>query len=124
MPVSERERMALYRAIQEHLGIESADTFMELLPPTGWGDVATRNDLRMTATELRGEMAEVRGEMAEVRGEIAEVRGEIAEVRGEIAELRGEMRELFADAHRSTVLWLAVFALTTWIAMLTSAFVG
>ena len=117
MPVSERERMALYRAIQEHLGIESADTFMELLPPTGWGDVATRNDLRMTATELRGEMAELRGEMAELRGEMAEVRGEIA-------ELRGEMRELFADAHRSTVLWLAVFALTTWIAMLTSAFVG
>ena len=32
-------------------------------PPTGWGDVATRNDLTANTTLLRGEMAILRGEI-------------------------------------------------------------
>ena len=44
---------------------------MEHLPPTTWDQLATKDDLKMTATELRGEFAELRGEFGEHRGELA-----------------------------------------------------
>jgi hypothetical protein len=43
----------------EHL----AEAMMKSIPPTGWGDIATRTDLTSHATLLRGEMAGLRGEM-------------------------------------------------------------
>ncbi|NNE75061.1 MAG: hypothetical protein HKN26_15450, partial [Acidimicrobiales bacterium] len=82
--MNERERLKLYDRLGEVLGPDEAGTLMELLPPDGWDDIATKQLVGANATSLRGEMAEVRGEMAEVRGEMAEVRGEMAEVRGEM----------------------------------------
>ena len=143
MPVSERERLALYRQLQEQLGNESADTLMELLPPVGWNDIATRADVQATATLLRGEMSELRGEMAqlgaELRGEMSELRGEMAqlgaelrgemaelrsELRGEMVELRSEVRQDLAGTQRTLVLWMAAFAASTWVALLTGVLAG
>ncbi len=121
MPVSERERLALYRQLQEQLGNESADTLMELLPPAGWNDIATRADVQASATLLRGEMAEVRGEMAELG---AQLRTEMAELRGEMVELRGEIRQELAGTQRTLVLWMAAFAGSTWVALLTGVLAG
>jgi ribosomal protein L29 len=77
---------------------------MQLLPPVGWHDVATKADLQALRAELRGEMAELRGEL---RGEIAELRGEMAELRselrGEMAELRGEIQNTAARTLRAMV---------------------
>ncbi|HVX19137.1 MAG TPA: hypothetical protein VHA73_13990 [Acidimicrobiales bacterium] len=41
----ERSRHQLYVTLEEHLGEHQADTLMELLPPVGWADVATKHDL-------------------------------------------------------------------------------
>lgn len=46
MAVDERRRRALYDALEQRIGSEEATTLMELLPPVGWADVATREDLR------------------------------------------------------------------------------
>lgn len=46
MAVSERDRHELYRSLEGVLGKEPADTMMALLPPVGWADVATKDDLR------------------------------------------------------------------------------
>lgn len=71
MALDERARYALFLRLEEALGVESAETLMELLPPVGWADVATKHDLaaledRMT---LRFEVSEQRF-LAAFRGEL------------------------------------------------------
>ena len=133
MTVSEERRHALYLGLESVLGRERAATMMEMLPPLGWAEVATRTDLahqqvvlrtelEAFRTSLRAEMAslraELRGEMAslraELRGEMAslrtELQGEMAslrtELQGEMASLRGEVKEDVASL-RSEVQALA-----------------
>ena len=56
MAVDERKRKALYDALERQIGAEAADTMMELLPPVGWADVATKEDLRRLEDSIRGKM--------------------------------------------------------------------
>ena len=110
MSVSEFERHQIFQWYEEAMGSDKASIMMRLLPPVGWGDIATRGDLMALSSELRGEIAQlrgevcgeiggVRGEIAEVRGEVGGVRGEIAEVRGEIGGVRGDVTELRGEMH-------------------------
>jgi hypothetical protein len=43
--INEQQRSRLHRRLEERLGDEEAGTMMELLPPVGWADVATKHDL-------------------------------------------------------------------------------
>jgi hypothetical protein len=52
MPVTEYERNQLFAWFDEHMGKERAATMMNLLPPVGWGDVATKRDLDVLAERL------------------------------------------------------------------------
>ena len=52
MAVSEYERTQLFNWFEEHMGKERASTMMNLLPPVGWGDVATRRDLQLLEERL------------------------------------------------------------------------
>ena len=45
MALDERARHELFRRLEQALGPDSAETLMELLPPVGWADVATKRDL-------------------------------------------------------------------------------
>jgi hypothetical protein len=45
MALDERARHELYLRLEQILGAESAETLMEMLPPVGWADVATKRDL-------------------------------------------------------------------------------
>lgn len=101
-------------------GVEVADIIMEHLPPAGWSDLATRQDVAQQGLLLRSELnehglllrSELRDEMAalrdELRGEISEVR---IELRGEISDLRKEMNEGF----RSQLRWMIGTFLTLFI---------
>jgi hypothetical protein len=43
--VTEESRYQLFQRFEEMLGREGVSTLMELLPPVGWADVATKRDL-------------------------------------------------------------------------------
>jgi hypothetical protein len=86
MAVDERRRKVLYDALERQIGAEAADTMMELLPPVGWADVATKDDLRQLELRLNARMDALR---AELRGEMAELRGQL---RGEMTRLQGELK--------------------------------
>jgi hypothetical protein len=45
MVLDERARHEPFLRLEEVLGPESAETLMEMMPPVGWADVATKRDL-------------------------------------------------------------------------------
>ncbi len=45
MALDERARHELFLRLERALGPAGAETLMELLPPVGWADVATKRDL-------------------------------------------------------------------------------
>lgn len=64
MAITETSRHRLHTTLETVLGEEQAATLMEHLPPTGWGDVATKRDL----DHLR-EIMDVRFEQMVTKGE-------------------------------------------------------
>ena len=73
MTVTEQARYHLHQQLDDSVGEKGANTIMELLPPVGWADVATKRDLDQQSERL-GLM--VRAEISGVRAEIAGVRGD------------------------------------------------
>ena len=57
MAVTEKHRHELFNEVERLLGERHAETLMELLPPVGWADVATKHDLDTAVGSLRREMA-------------------------------------------------------------------
>ena len=62
--INEAARHELYTRLEELLGQQPTSTLMSLLPPVGWADVATKDDLRMLGLELRKEIAGLRTDIA------------------------------------------------------------
>lgn len=52
MSVDERSRLQLAEAAKRVFGADEGITLMELLPPVGWADVATKQDLRALEDRL------------------------------------------------------------------------
>jgi len=67
MAVDERHRHALHEAAREVLGEDAAVTLMEMLPPVGWADVATKRDLDQLADRFQADLAEVRTDLAQLQ---------------------------------------------------------
>lgn len=53
MSVSDTRRLEMYETLIDRLGGEPAATLMEFLPPGGWENVATKDDLRLVKEDLR-----------------------------------------------------------------------
>jgi len=67
MSIDEARRLLLHDAARNAWGAEAALVLMEMLPPTGWADVATRHDLDHLAEVLR---LEFRAEAANLQRRI------------------------------------------------------
>ena len=62
MPTNDSARRALYTALEATMGSNAADIMMDHLPPHGWGELATRDDLdhglELLAEKLRHEFSQ------------------------------------------------------------------
>lgn len=63
MSVNEFQRHQVFQWFEEAMGPERAAIIMDLLPPVGWGDIATRTDLELLRTDVRAQIAELRAEI-------------------------------------------------------------
>lgn len=121
MAVDEAARHQLYNSLESNLGPEPASTLMSLLPPVGWADVATKQDLHALENGLRGEIAELRAEtyqgFAELRGEMHQGFGELrGELHQEIGALRTELHTSMRTAVFSMIGAMFTLAGLTWVA--------
>ena len=115
MVVDDAARHQLYTSLQATLGPEPTSILMSLLPPVGWADVATRQDLTTLEHGVRTEMAEMRGQL----------RAEMAELRSETSVGMAEVRTELADAmRRQTVALVGVMVTLYGIAWATITFGG
>lgn len=74
MTLTEEGRHRLHSSLAQAIGADAANTLMEMLPPVGWADIATKRDLDHLATGLRAELTELRSDM---RVEVADLRSEL-----------------------------------------------
>lgn len=135
MAISERERLALYDRLGELLGHEQAGWMMELLPPTSWADLATKDDLSL----LRGEIEIVKSDVStmgkELRAELqagfalmdqrfADIDQRFADVTQGFASMDQRFAEVdrtISDQTRMFVTLLVGFAITIWLSLLGAA---
>jgi hypothetical protein len=57
MSVDERRRLELADAAKRAFGDDAGVTLMELLPPVGWADVATKQDLELLTARMDARFA-------------------------------------------------------------------
>lgn len=63
MFVSEFQRHEVFKWLEQQMGPERAATMMDLLPPVGWGDLATKRDLQIEIGALRAEVHAAHSEL-------------------------------------------------------------
>jgi hypothetical protein len=103
MPVDERARHRLYLKLEEVLGSDEAGTLMAHLPPAGFAELATKDDLLLTRTELKTEME---GLKQALKGDMASLKQEL---KGDMASLKAEMESLA----RRVIMWTSSMVLAT-----------
>jgi len=64
MAIDERRRLELADAVKRTLGDEAGLTLMDMLPPVGWADVATKQDLVALRADVDGMVAATRHDLA------------------------------------------------------------
>ena len=74
MVMTETQRTTLYNQLTDTIGQEAARTLMEQLPPMGWDQVATKEDVKasekMLLREIRASETRVLGELKESEGRL------------------------------------------------------
>ena len=96
MTNAEARRFAMYRTLRSELGVSVADTLMEHLPPTGWGDVARQGDL----AAVKSDVAVLRSDLAAVKIDLESLKSNIVVLRADVDGLRVEFRQLTANFDR------------------------
>jgi len=95
MTVTEQSRHQLFKRLEKVLGMEDAGTLLDLLPPVGWGDVATKHDLDDLRVATKHDLDDLR---VATKRDIDDLRvaakGDMDLLR---SEFKGDLRELKSD---------------------------
>ena len=57
MAITESQRYEMHSVLLEKLGVTTANTLVEHLPPSGWSEVATKTDIRFLEERLTTKIA-------------------------------------------------------------------
>ncbi|MGH2555025.1 MAG: hypothetical protein ACRDHO_04830 [Actinomycetota bacterium] len=72
MPADERSRHRLYLKLEEILGPDEARTLMTYLLPTGYANLATKDDLRVLRNEFFGPAGGLEGRIDSIGDRLTE----------------------------------------------------
>lgn len=115
MSISEAQRFDMHRGLRDTLGDDVADTLMEHLPPTGWGDVARTRDI--DRLEARIDRLDARIDRLETRFSHLESRLEM--LHSEFFELRDDLTQRL-DTFGHWAIGLAITYGTVLVGVLTA----
>ena len=82
--VDERSRLKLAEAAKEALGDDAGITLMELLPPVGWADVATKHDLLALDARFEGRFVALETRMGGLEHRMDGLDGRMARLESEL----------------------------------------
>ncbi len=132
MATTQAQRAALYNHLAEAMNQEAADTLMNQLPPTGWDQMATKDDLANTEQRLQATLqvhkAETDAKFTELNATMqagfAELRALIATGLADAAKERAEIIRTQARQLYLIVAAIAVGTVSVWVAVFTSILVA
>lgn len=104
MEVTEYDRHQLFVWFEERMGPERAATMMNLIPPIGWFELASKHDL----LELEGRLTnQLDGKLAQVDGKLAQVDGKLAQLEARL--MRGFITWLLASQATVVTVMVGLF---------------
>lgn len=132
MALTHAQRTSMFITLTEVMGQDDAETLMQHLPPSGWDNVATKEDLRVAFAEINSAMTAGFAQAAVERAEIvkamterlAQATVERAEIKAEAATERAEIIRRQAWHLYIVVSTIAVASVSIWIALLTQSGAG
>ncbi|NOX29765.1 MAG: DUF1640 domain-containing protein, partial [Actinobacteria bacterium] len=96
--ITDADRRKLHGALTEALGSDSSELLMELLPPTGWANLATQKDVTVLRADIDIAKTEVRIELQDVRIELkSDIQDLRTDLSGAIQDLRTEVKTEIQD---------------------------
>lgn len=115
MTSTDNDRRILHSALEAACGPRPAEILMEHLPPAGWRDLVTKDDLVLARSGIQLEIEKFRSEMhLELEKLRTEVQIEIEKLRSEmhvgLEKLRAEFTERIEQGFRSQT-WKLIGAL-------------
>ena len=125
MALTHAQRTSMFNALAQSMGQDNAETLMQHLPPSGWDNVATKEDLRAGFAETNAAIAAGLAQAAVERAEIkAQAAVERAEIKAQAAVERAEIIRRQAWHLYIVVSTIVVASVSIWIALLTQPAAG
>lgn len=125
MAATQAQRAALYASLVDSMGEEAADTLMDQLPPTGWDQMATKEDLAGVELRLQAALATLLAQFTETNARITETNADLrVEMHKGFAEAAKERAEIIKSQAKQLYVIVATIAAATisiWIALFTGA---
>jgi hypothetical protein len=110
------DRYRLHQHLEEVLGRDDANTLMEHLPPTGWANVATKDDVEHLRVSTTHHLDQLRAQMVH--------EFELRDVRFERIEQRFDSFRLEMKADMERAFRMQTFAIVGLMFTMLSAFVA